>query len=341
MKTERPEDIEFERQLPVAAILDEYLACSGRRPITAWIGSRQDPPAPRGMFRASGGGCLRRDILRWDGQHGDPIAGISLRRFAVGNLIEFVLEEAFRWKGVLLASQERVWCDWALRPGMGHREDWMGRTVKQGPRLDLSGCLVAGTLDAVVTWSPHWAEIVGPVPADERALGGRVFCVDWKSCHETKLSYLDDELVDAAYQDQLATYAWLAMEQLHYPIEQARLIYVGKDTMRVKQVGIPLIQSIEAAKDGLRRKRDSAEARARSGAIPPEIPLRDGKPEWKCDPRYCEFALTDHCPTIKAYWTKLVTDQETRKASGAAPATVRRVNTADEKAAKEHTNGVS
>ena len=115
------------------------------------------------------------------------MGGTSARSTNYGHIVEAMFSEACVWKGISFGRQLRVWRDWAFRAGRGQKWNWYGRTAEQGPKLDLSDCLVAGTLDQILVWN------------------GKAYVVDWKSTHPYKFSYLDKE-IDENYARQLAGY---------------------------------------------------------------------------------------------------------------------------------------
>jgi hypothetical protein len=346
-----PEDAQFERGLPLAAILDEYLT-AGRWNVSAWVGSRaikdmdeETPVDGWHPFHMSGGTCRRSELLKWANVAGIPMPGIAFRRFAIGNLAEALLEEACRWKGVLVDAQVRVWRDWAFRAGRGHKQvevpimgkplalnhDAFGRPldyevgeaeqVGTKLRLDLSDCLVVGTLDAVLVWSPEWATLRGPIPqerwSDESA---KRFLVDWKSVNSKKFDYVDRE-IDTGYGVQVAGYAETYCDQFAATIDGVRLAYLDKDALRLKQVGIDMETWRPKARARWQEMRAGAEAlmgatkagdtlgRIVKGApFPPELPAEGNKLHWMCDPRWCGFAVARDasgeyvCPCIGKAW---------------------------------------
>jgi len=349
----QPDAGDFDRQLPIAAIRDEYCAV-GRRKVEAWIGSRYDAveTTPGSQpFHMSGGVCAREDVFSWAGARKAPTSGRSSMQAAIGNMIENVCEAACAWKGILVAAQIRLWRDWRFRAGRGHV--WRTLTGEGGAsttRLDLGDALIAGTADAVLIWNPAWAAIEGPIEvgvvlSDLDRPGTMVFGIDWKSVHSMKFKYLDKE-VDASYAMQLANYCEAWREQMlcgvagveRWPygdeglgwhvrtctpeqrvrlalIDQARLIYVCREDMRIRQVGVDLATWGPQALARCRSLRSHAEAWVDSEGkvLPGELPFategkKKGQPEWKCDPRYCGFcvALNEHgearCPRARAWW---------------------------------------
>lgn len=335
-----PEAVKFENSLPVAAIVDEYLA-TGRRKIEAWCGSRYESPGEHrqrepGAFHMSGATCLREQMFKREDAPAIPIQGISLRRFAVGNLVENVLEAAFRWKGVLVDAQTMVWRDWAFRAGRGHYDSYLGSSPERGPYRVLRNCLIVGTLDAVLQWTPEWASHRGPITVEMQEQGKvwrtagdsrrpMIFVVDWKTVRADKLDYVDSE-PDEGYFLQIASYAKTWAEQYRKEYDQVRLIYVDKDAIRMKQVGVDMEEWGPRAVLHWHRQRDAAEKRMLTGTLPPELPVQGegekSKPHWKCDPRYCGFAVARDasgqflCPTVGGHWENVVAEQKKRSRTG-------------------------
>ena len=303
---------EFERLLPIAAIVDEYLS-KDRRKIETWVGSRyHDPSEPDtrepGPFHMSGGVCLRDEVLKRENARGIPVRPTSQRIWAIGNMIEQIVLDALRWKNVIEFEQIMVWADWAFRPGRGDVLLPPRRPGSPGYR-DLSGCLVVGTLDVIARWSVEWAGIVGPIPNEViRATGERVnrYLTDVKSCNEKKFDlYLDKP--DEAYHKQVAGYADLFIRMPQYgqwagKINGLRLAYVEKNNMRIKQIDVPMGEWIPKARERMRLQRLA------SGILPDELPAD----HWKCKPEYCGFAVARGpdgmflCPTVGKKFADLV-----------------------------------
>jgi len=290
-----PDNNAFENSLPLAAVLDEFLS-STRACISAWVGSFEDDDREH-SFHVSGGGCLRKDILTKEKAPQTPMQGTSARRFAVGHIVEALLDKAMEWKGISRGKQIRLWSDWALRPGRGHR--WVIGDEPGQRKMDLSDCLVVGMLDHIVEWQ------------------GRRFIVDWKTCHEGAFFWADRK-INESYATQIAGYWDLYERQYGEQIDGARLVYVEKNTLRLKQVGISRDPWVGKARERQKAQRNAWEARRDIGALPPELPFKgengSSKPEWLCDPRYCGFCLSKFpdgkyvCPAAAAFWEAQVKD---------------------------------
>ena len=294
-----PKDGDYERQLPVAAILDEFLATQ-RCYVGSWIGTNSDYHKDTGrVFHMSDGICFRSAILKKAGIEETPLTGISARRFAVGNLAQEVMNKAMIWKGASVAHNVKVWRDWGFKAGVGHYESMLGRSIQQGPRVVYDNCFVVGELDHVVEWK------------------GRRFLLDWKTVHSFKFKYLDKEL-DEGYAEQLAGYFDTWQEQYHETLDEMRLIYLDKDTLRIKQIGIDPAVWVPRVREKWHQLRDMWEAYGAKRELPVEvsgicktddIAAKTGL-HWKCNPLYCGFACgkTDGkwtCPGVAAQWEKL------------------------------------
>jgi len=285
-----PTSDRFENSLPLAAILDEYLATQ-RDYVGAWVGNGGDHDDGREpTFHYSGGVCLRKDVLKKERAPETPMPGLSLRRFSVGNLIEALMDKAVEWKGISVAKQAKVWRDYAFRAGKGAKEDYTGRNWNQEPRLDLSECLVVGRIDHIVRWQ------------------GKLYLLDWKTVHSKKFDYLD-YWQDASYCVQLAGYFATFQDMTGVKLDGARLVFLDKDVLRLKQICIDPEFWVPKAWERWRAQRASWEKRRETRELPAELEFKKDKPQWACDPRYCGFSLSkwpsgsNVCPLASAYWT--------------------------------------
>lgn len=290
-----PSPKDFDRQLPVAEILDEFLATQYVT-VNASIGEGHRGALDReNVFHMSGAGCLRKDVMEVADLPRLPSPGTSARTFAMGHMTEAMLDAAFQWKGIVLEKNIKLWRDYAFRAGRGQRFDADGRMI-------LDDVLSVGTLDWLLRWPP---------PPAERFL---VFLADAKSVHSKKFDlYLNE--IDASYATQQLAY-WTTYEETpdhlkryHGTIDQARLIYFCKDDGRIKQMGIDRAKWEPEARLRWRNQRASLERFKRTGELADELVFKaSGEPNWKCNPLYCGFAAalksdgTPACPTVRRYW---------------------------------------
>lgn len=118
-KIEVPSSGRFENSLPLAAILDEFLATQ-RSYIGAWVGTNgaydREP-----TFHMSGAVCLRKEVLQKEKAPETPQPGTSARRFAVGNIVEALMDKAMEathmklrhlpdLEGILAVNQQSSRC---------------------------------------------------------------------------------------------------------------------------------------------------------------------------------------------------------------------------------------
>jgi len=300
--------LEQEAALPIAATLNEFLLT--QRPFIGAVVGNGGADYRAQTFHMSGGGCDRKELLDWAGVKKLPENPTSLRRFATGHLVENLLEKAVDWKGMLVASQLKVWRDWAFRPGRGHKYD---PPFETSAKLDLSDCLVSGTLDAILAW--------------KRGKVWRVFIVDWKTV-DIRRFFKVDQAIDPGYATQLASYAVTAEAQ-HGPaireklekmgverdpkgplFDGARLIYASVGgPIQIAQVGVDLDVWVPRAWERWKRVRIAAEAYIDGKAVPAELEFNEkGEPPWNCNPLYCRFAMARYpdgvlvCPKVGAFW---------------------------------------
>ena len=313
-----PDD--WERELPLQAIVDEYLTTQ-RGKVETWVGQGQREEYYREpSIHLSGLECGRKAVLKFEGHPETEMTAISARRFAAGNMFEALFALALESKGALVKQQLTVWMDWLLRPGQGHAMKLLptGEYVQ-----DLSRTAVRGRLDWIVKW------------------GGKIFLLDCKTVNSMAFDYADrDE--KPGYNMQLAMYASLYRRQHGSPfgpIYQARIVYVEKDTVRIKQVGVNLDKWIPLAYKQLETIRNNIVLRTTldlTESLPPEMPASEGRPLWLCNPLYCGFAAATKdgapaCPTVRGWWEQAAAgnvkfDYKTQQKIGPALDLFRRVN---------------
>lgn len=277
----KPTEKDFENSLPLAAIRNQFLA-EGEATVKAWVGHRDFDAlyGTKPVFHFSGGTCFKEDILKKAGIPGEPQKALSAVTATYGRLVEALMSAACQWKGVSAAREVKVWRDWAFRAGHGHKWSMIGRTPEQGPRRDLSDCLIVGSLDEIIVWE-GWAYII-----------------DWKSTHPWKFQHIDNE-PDEAYMRQAASYRLTYADQYGDQVELAgnwypladnpRLIYVDRSTMRIKQVGVDMATWGPKARERWWNLRQYWENYSFGGEMPPDLPVVNGKHHWKCG--YCRYGL--------------------------------------------------
>ena len=277
----KPTEADFQNSLPLAAIRNQFLA-EGEATVRAWVGHRDFDAlyGTKPVFHFSGGECIKEDVLKKAGIEGEPQKALSAVTSTYGRLVEALMSAACQWKGVSAAREIKVWRDWAFRAGYGHKWSMLGRTVEQGPRRDLSDCLIVGSIDEIVVWD-GWAYII-----------------DWKSVHPWKFDHLDEK-PDEGYMKQAASYRLTYQEQfgntvelngVTYPLaENPRLIYVDRASMRMRQIGVDMQRWASQARARWYDLRAAWEDYQFGGEVPKGLAVVDGKTHWKCG--YCRYGL--------------------------------------------------
>lgn len=277
----KPTEKDFDNSLPLAAIRNQFLA-EGEGTIRAWVGHRDFDAlyGSKPVFHFSGGECMREDILKKAGIEGEPQKALSAVTSTYGRLVEALMSAACQWKGVSAAREIKVWRDFAFRAGHGEKWTMLGRSPEQGPRRDLSDCLIVGSIDEIVVWK-EWA-----------------YMIDWKSVHPWKFEHLDDK-PDEGYMKQAASYRLTYQEQFGntvelngkmYPLaENPRLIYVDRASMRIRQIGVDMQTWGPRARERWWNLRNAWENYQYGGVVPEGLQVVNGAPHWKCG--YCRYGL--------------------------------------------------